>query len=85
MHQPHSLSQDSLFYTIQDLSHTQDYTMHQPHSLSQDSLFYTILDLSHTQDYTMHQPHSLSPGLTVLYHSGPQSYTGLHHAPASQS
>jgi hypothetical protein len=26
MHQPHSLSQDSLFYSIQDLSHTQDYT-----------------------------------------------------------
>jgi hypothetical protein len=25
MHQPHSLSQDSQLYTVQDLSHTRDY------------------------------------------------------------
>jgi hypothetical protein len=31
MQQP-DLSQDSQLYTVQDLSHAQDYTMHQPHT-----------------------------------------------------
>jgi hypothetical protein len=101
MHQPHSLSQDSLFYTIQDNSHTQDYTMHQPHSLSQDSLFYTIQDLSHTQDYTslavLARTHGFIPfrSCLALLHCYRQdlpvyafldlSYTGLYLAPAPQS
>jgi hypothetical protein len=66
-----TLSQDSQLYTIQDLSHAQDYTMHQSHSLSQDSQLYTVQDLSHTRDYTSLAV--LAIGLTALYHSGPQS------------
>jgi hypothetical protein len=66
MQQP-DLSQDSQLYTVQDLSHAQDYTMHQPNSLSQNSLLYTILDLSHTQDYTPQRPSMLSSHKGYVY------------------